>query len=170
MPRLSSKQGEPGDDEASSPPATFPAQVWALVRQVPRGRVVTYGQVATMLGSPRLARQVGWAMAASGNAKPPVPWQRVINASGRISGRGEHERAALQELLLRRERVVFDASGRVDLARFGHRFDASEAIDFTAKRRSIARAAPVSPRTSAGAGPRGTAKGGPVKPPRRGAR
>ena len=92
-------------------------RVYERVREVPCGRLVTYGQVAASLGSPRAARQVGYALA--GLRRRPqdedVPWQRVINAQGRISHRGDHERAAVQEALLRAEGVVFDASGRTDL-------------------------------------------------------
>jgi methylated-DNA-protein-cysteine methyltransferase-like protein len=96
----------------------FHDKVWAMVRRVPRGRVTTYGQVATLLGSPRVARQVGWAMAAASNAEQPVPWHRVINAQGRISHRGDLFRAQRQQELLEREGVRFDDEGRVDLDRY----------------------------------------------------
>jgi len=89
-----------------------------VVRQIPRGEVATYGQIATLLGSPRVARHVGWAMAACGESEPPVPWHRVINAQGRISGRGELMRAEIQRERLEAEGVAFDARDRVDLARF----------------------------------------------------
>jgi methylated-DNA-protein-cysteine methyltransferase related protein len=87
-----------------------------MVRRVPRGYVVTYGQIATLLGSPRVARQVGYAMAA---VRPgdDVPWHRVINAQGRISHRGDVGRAQRQRELLEAEGVVFDQSERVDLQR-----------------------------------------------------
>ncbi|MCC6624607.1 MAG: MGMT family protein [Deltaproteobacteria bacterium] len=92
----------------------FYARVYAVVSMVPAGRVTTYGDVGTILGSPRVARQVGWALAAL----PPdtrVPWQRVINAHGTVSWRGELARAALQEALLRAEGVAIDERGRLDL-------------------------------------------------------
>lgn len=96
------------------------ARVYAVVRQCPAGFVTTYGQVATLLGSPRVARHVGFALAALGVSEPdePVPWHRVINSQGRISHRGDVRRATQQERLLRREGVVLDARGRVDLRRF----------------------------------------------------
>ena len=101
----------------SRPSAHFWDRVYDRVREVPAGRLVTYGQVAASLGSPRAARQVGYALA--GLRRRPedsdVPWQRVINAQGRISHRGDHERAAVQEALLRAEGVVFDETGRTDL-------------------------------------------------------
>lgn len=95
----------------------FYEAVWDLVRQVPRGRVVTYGQVATWLGSPRAARAVGYAMF---NVKDPdMPWHRVINAKGEVSIGGHLHRPDLQRGLLEAEGVGFDASGRVDLRRYG---------------------------------------------------
>jgi methylated-DNA-protein-cysteine methyltransferase-like protein len=92
----------------------FHARVAAAVRLVPAGRVTTYGDVAGVLGSPRVARQVGWALAAL----PPgsdVPWHRVINAQGRISHRGDLLRAEEQQRLLEAEGVAFSSGGRVDL-------------------------------------------------------
>ena len=79
---------------AHAPPPKFARAVYALVREVPRGKVVTYGQVAAILGHPRAARAVGTALS---NLPRPlarlVPWQRVINAGGRISIRGDVHRA-----------------------------------------------------------------------------
>lgn len=97
------------------------ARVYAVVRQCPAGFVTTYGQVATLLGSPRVARHVGFALAGLGRTPPgeePVPWHRVINSQGRISHRGDVQRATKQERLLKREGVVFDLRGKVDLRRF----------------------------------------------------
>ena len=96
------------------------ARVYAVVRQCPAGFVTTYGQVATLLGSPRVARHVGFALAALAVVEPddPVPWHRVINSQGRISHRGDVRRATQQERLLKREGVAFGPSGRVDLRRF----------------------------------------------------
>lgn len=91
----------------------FFAEVYALVRQVPTGRVVTYGQIAGYLGHPQAARTVGWAMRA---APDDVPWQRVINSQGRISATGRApDDAALQRAMLESEGVVFSRDGRVDL-------------------------------------------------------
>lgn len=103
--------------------AAFRERVLTVVRAVPRGCVVTYGQVAALIGSPRAARQVGGVLYGLHAAEvDDVPWQRVINASGRIStykiGSGE-----LQRALLESEGVAFDAEDRVDLGRFRWRPD-----------------------------------------------
>ena len=89
--------------------------VYAIVRRVPRGRVITYGAIAQLLGEPRKARQVGWAMAAT---PAGVPWHRVINAAGEISRRHAPEAEARQRKKLEAEGVVFDADDRVDLERY----------------------------------------------------
>jgi methylated-DNA-protein-cysteine methyltransferase-like protein len=89
----------------------FNARVYAVVRRVPPGFVTTYGDVATMLGSPRVARQVGYALAALNDDE--VPWQRVINAQGRVSSKGDVVRATLQRAKLEAEGVAFDATDRV---------------------------------------------------------
>jgi len=95
----------------------FYEAVYALVRHIPRGRVMTYGQIAAILGAPRAARAVGYAMRASGR-KDDVPWQRVINGKGRISAKTEVERPIVQKMLLEAEGVAFDAEERVDLAAY----------------------------------------------------
>jgi methylated-DNA-protein-cysteine methyltransferase-like protein len=74
---------------------------------------MTYGQIAAVLGVPRAARAVGFAMRMSG--KKRVPWQRVINHCGGISARGEVERPVLQRVLLEKEGVKFNASECCDL-------------------------------------------------------
>lgn len=104
----------------------FHARVYAVVRRVPRGKVATYGQIATLLGSPRVARQVGWALAACEHAEQPVPWHRIINAQGRISHRGDVIRAQHQRELLEHEGVRFDELERIDLKRYGWKPDPDE--------------------------------------------
>lgn len=93
----------------------FHRRVYDVVRRVPRGAVTTYGDVATVLGSPRVARHVGWALAAIGPDDADVPWHRVINAQGRISHKGDLVRAEEQRRRLVAEGIAFDRSGRVDL-------------------------------------------------------
>jgi methylated-DNA-protein-cysteine methyltransferase-like protein len=93
-------------------------RIWRVVRRIPKGRVSTYGQVAALAGLPRQARLVGYALHALPEARD-VPWQRVVNAQGRISARGLSEYEALQRKRLEREGVRFDARDRIDLARYG---------------------------------------------------
>jgi methylated-DNA-protein-cysteine methyltransferase-like protein len=96
----------------------FFTRVYAAVRRIPRGRVATYGQVALLLGVPRGARAVGWALRAlRGRSATTVPWQRVVGAGGRISLRGGSG-PFVQRKRLEAEGVRF-AGGRIDLARYG---------------------------------------------------
>ena len=95
----------------------FYEAVYRLVRNIPRGRVMTYGQIATIVGAPRAARAVGYAMRASGD-RSDVPWQRVINHQGAISARGDVERPLLQRQLLEDEGVVFNDEDRCDLKHY----------------------------------------------------
>src|SRR5512143_98542 len=93
--------------------ALFP-RVYDLVRQVPYGKVTTYGDVAQLVGEGCDARLVGYAMA---NCPDDVPWQRVINAEGKISLRGG-DGAAKQRMRLEAEGIVFDQRGRIDLKKY----------------------------------------------------
>ncbi len=95
-------------------------RIYAVVRRIPRGRVATYGRVAALAGMPRRAREVGWALHALDDDSD-VPWQRVLNARGEVSARGEPAAARVQRALLEREGVVFGPGGRVDLAAHGWR-------------------------------------------------
>ncbi len=111
------------------------ARIRAVVARIPRGRVATYGQVAELAGLPRQPRRVGYALAALPD-DARVPWQRVINAQGRISPRAEPHAEQVQRILLAREGVVFDARGRVALERFGWRPRVRVAAATRAGRRS----------------------------------
>lgn len=96
----------------------FFRRVYAFVRRVPRGRVVTYGQVAALLGVPRGARAVGWALRGlDPRREVRVPWHRVVGHGGRISLR-EGPGGLEQRRRLRAEGVRF-VRGKVDLARHG---------------------------------------------------
>lgn len=87
------------------------------VRQIPRGKVATYGQVASEAGFPGQARMVGYALHALSDSAG-VPWHRVINASGKISFPKGSEAYRRQRRLLRNEGVVFSKES-LDLDRFG---------------------------------------------------
>jgi methylated-DNA-protein-cysteine methyltransferase-like protein len=86
---------------------SFFSDVYTLVRRIPRGRVATYGQIAALLGSPRGARVVGWALhELPDDQLRVVPWQRVINREGRISTTCREHSANLQATLLKKEGIA----------------------------------------------------------------
>lgn len=111
----------------TSPSSTqvFNQLVWEMVRQIPAGKVATYGQIAGLITPPAgipferyrafAPRWVGGAMAA---CPDDVPWHRVINSQGKISLRGP-EAENTQRELLEAEGILFDDRQRVDLKRFG---------------------------------------------------
>ena len=94
-------------------------KIYAIIRRIPYGRVATYGQIAALSGLPRRARLVGKALRETPDGLD-IPWQRVINAGGRVSSRGGlGVEEGYQRHLLEEEGVVFSKSGRIDLDRFG---------------------------------------------------
>jgi methylated-DNA-protein-cysteine methyltransferase related protein len=80
---------------------SFFEDVFDIVRQIPRGRVTSYGAIAQYLGTRLSARMVGWAMNASHTAKPPVPAQRVVNRNGMLSGKHHFATPTKMEELLK---------------------------------------------------------------------
>lgn len=99
---------------ATDGPAGFFVAVYALVRRIPRGNVATYGQIARLLGAPRHARVVGWAMHGNPHGAG-VPCHRVIQQGGTLSPGYCPGDPGRQRRLLEREGVVFLLDGRVDL-------------------------------------------------------
>jgi methylated-DNA-protein-cysteine methyltransferase-like protein len=97
---------------------TFFDQIHEVVRRIPPGKVATYGQIARLLGQPRAARTVGWALRATPEGSD-LPWQRVINARGTVSFAAGSPGAELQRALLEEEGIAFDEQGRVDLKVYG---------------------------------------------------
>jgi methylated-DNA-protein-cysteine methyltransferase-like protein len=79
--------------------------VYEVVRQVPKGRVTSYGAVAACLGTKLSARMVGWAMNAAGHAKPKVPAHRVVNRLGILSGKHHFQPPSRMEELLMKEGI-----------------------------------------------------------------
>lgn len=95
-------------------------KIYHIVRGIPRGRVMTYGEVARRAGN-CTARMVGYAMAGlrPGN---DVPWHRVINAKGEISDRASGDGALIQRKMLESEGIIFDTRGKLDLLRYLYRY------------------------------------------------
>jgi len=91
--------------------------IYSIVKQIPCGRVATYGQIALLAGIPGHARQVGYAMHALPDDSE-VPWHRVVNAKGEISIRSEPLYADIQRHLLEAEGISFDNHNRILLDRY----------------------------------------------------
>lgn len=102
--------------------------VYALVRRIPCGRVMSYGQIARLIGERLSAQGVGWALQACARALQPIPWHRVVNARGGIStGKLSLHLADEQRARLESEGVVFRADGTLDLAVYG--WEPGESLD-----------------------------------------
>lgn len=92
-------------------------QIHDLVRQIPPGKVATYGQIARVVGG-CTPRMVGFAMAAV-RGEDSVPWQRVLNVRGEVSARSAGDGAVRQRRLLKKEGVSFNRKNRVDFDEVG---------------------------------------------------
>ena len=79
--------------------------VFEVARQIPKGRVTSYGAIAKCLGTKMSARMVGWAMNGSGKIKPKVPAHRVVNRNGMLSGKHHFDDPGEMERLLKKEGV-----------------------------------------------------------------
>lgn len=99
----------------AEPLTPMAAAIAAVIRKVPRGRVSTYGAIATAAGYPRCSRHISKVL----NQVAGLPWQRILDSGGRISLRGEY--AMEQHFLLEAEGVRFKGR-RVDLREYEHRF------------------------------------------------
>jgi methylated-DNA-protein-cysteine methyltransferase-like protein len=84
---------------------SFFQDVYDVVRQIPRGRVTSYGAIAGYLGTKLSARMVGWAMNGSHRVRPKVPAQRVVNRNGYLTGKHHFETPTQMEELLRKEGI-----------------------------------------------------------------
>lgn len=92
-------------------------KIYGLVLRIPRGRVMTYGQIARLLDDRYSPRLVGWALHVTPKDERNIPWHRVINSQGGIStGRVTIQEPNLQRWLLEAEGVLFDERGRCDLS------------------------------------------------------
>ncbi|HPC05349.1 MAG TPA: MGMT family protein [Anaerolineaceae bacterium] len=100
-----------------TPPLPLYQRIYAIVRQIPAGKVATYGQIARIVGG-CTPRMVGYAMSATPTGSD-IPWQRVINAQGKVSPHGDGFGTEMQRALLMEEGIAFDSQERVDFDRFG---------------------------------------------------
>ena len=113
---------------------SFFSCVYEITKQIPRGRVATYGQIARLAGNPRMARQVGWALHANPDPTHPnepagspgtpddslsIPCHRVINRNGELCKGFAFGGEEAQRLLLEVEGIEFSLDGRVDLDVYG---------------------------------------------------
>ncbi len=106
-------------------PRAYNAAVWRIVRQIPTGKVITYGQIARLIPVPigvepqnYLAFSPRWVGSAMSKCPEGLPWQRVVNAQGKISLRSGEE-TSQQRQLLEAEGVIFDDKERIDLTTYG---------------------------------------------------
>ncbi|TGM37992.1 MGMT family protein [Leptospira biflexa] len=106
---------------SNSKSPNFYESVYAVVKKIPKGKVTTYGHIALLLGNPRAARAVGYALnSLKKDRESKIPWQRVINREGRISFKGDSFRADLQKKILQTEGVFFDlGSDQLDFDKYG---------------------------------------------------
>lgn len=91
-------------------------RIYEIIRDIPRGSVASYGQIAEIAGIPRGARQVGWALKQLAGGQD-IPWHRVITASGRIAFEAGSTRFKRQRKLLEEENIPVIA-GRVDMGKY----------------------------------------------------
>lgn len=117
------------NNSASQDDLGYRERVFEIVRRIPKARVMTYGQLAALLGEGYTARTVGYVMSA---ATDDVPWQRVINAQGKCSTGKVVLPPDLQQRMLEAEGVVFDAKERCALEQYRwtpEEFEGEEAKD-----------------------------------------
>ncbi|MBK8519439.1 MAG: MGMT family protein [Ferruginibacter sp.] len=120
------KRSEEKELNSGRGPYSFFADVYDVVRQIPKGKVTSYGAVAAYLGTKLSARMVGWAMNAAHTAKPKVPAQRVVNRNGMLTGKHHFATPTAMEELLKKDGVAVMNDTVVD---FKKRFwDPSEAL------------------------------------------
>jgi len=95
----------------------FFERVYEIVKKIPRGKVATYGQIARLIGEPRKARIVGWALHVN-PYQGDVPCHRVVNRNGELSGNFAFGGKPSQKKLLFNEGIIFDLNGKIDLDKY----------------------------------------------------
>ena len=107
MKRKIFKQHTESARPAGQEPGFF-ENVYEVVRQIPKGRVTSFGAIANFLGTKLSARMVGWAMNGAHNVYPPVPAHRVLNRNGMLTGKAHFATPTLMEELLLKEKIKID--------------------------------------------------------------
>ncbi len=106
----------------------FFEQVYQVARQIPKGRVTSYGAIAAALGTKLSARMVGWAMNGAHQVRPKVPAHRVVNRNGMLSGKHHFPTPDAMEELLRKEGVMVENDTIVDFKK--HFWDPAAEIEW----------------------------------------
>lgn len=114
--------------KSASKEYSFYADVFDVVRQIPKGRVTSYGAIAVYLGTKLSARMVGWAMNAAHTARPKVPAQRVVNRNGMLTGKHHFETPEQMEALLKKDGLAVKDETIVDFKK--HFWDPSTELGF----------------------------------------
>ena len=105
MTKKSSKNSKKDSPRATTKQYSFFEDVYAVVRQIPKGRVTSYGAIANYLGTKLSARMVGWAMNGGHGVRPKVPAHRVVNRKGMLSGKAHFGTPTRMEELLLKEKI-----------------------------------------------------------------
>ena len=111
---LTKKTVEHEQPKSTQKEYSFFADVYDVVRQIPKGKVTSYGAIAAYLGTKLSARMVGWAMNAAHVAKPKVPAQRVVNRNGMLTGKHHFATPTAMEELLKKDGVAVKNDTVVD--------------------------------------------------------
>src|SRR5450432_3492036 len=115
MTKTNNKKNPPKESlRSTTKQYSFFEDVYSVVRQIPKGRVTSYGAIANYLGTKLSARMVGWAMNAAGTAKPKVPAHRVVNRNGMLSGQAHFATPTLMKELLLKEKIKVEKDTVVD--------------------------------------------------------
>lgn len=93
---------------------SFFADVYDVVRQIPKGRVTNYGAIANYLGTKLSARMVGWAMNGAYYIKPNVPAHRVVNRNGMLTGKAHFSTPTQMQELLKKEGIIVEKDTIID--------------------------------------------------------
>ncbi len=93
---------------------SFFEDVYAVVRQIPKGRVTSFGAIANYLGTKLSARMVGWAMNGAHAVEPKVPAHRVVNRNGMLTGKAHFGTPTLMEELLNKEKIKIEKDTVID--------------------------------------------------------